>query len=533
MPSSLQTPSDADKNTRPATARWISFLLPRVTDLFFVALVLGLSCGLLGRVLLRDAGIGWHIRNGEQIWLTHSIPRADFFSSTMSGHAWYAWEWLYDLLIAGIHHLFGLNGVVFFSATVIAASFALALHFLLRRGANLLIAIGLLILGLGASAVHFLARPHVVTWLLAVVWFELLDSAAVDQRRRKTLFWLPILMILWVNLHGGFVLGFALVAIYFIGGSIDYFSHPDRRSEIAAWLKRLGTAFALTLAASFLNPYGYHLHVHVYRYLSDRFLMSQISEFLSPDFHAGAQQCFAVLLIVTIVILASARQKPSPSRLLVVLFAAYSGLYATRNLPTSSLLITLVVAPVLSETLVYAASAGHIAAWLRRCFSRVDLFGSRMKALDVNLRGHTWIVLVLASGLWACSHQGKFGSTRLINAYFDDKRFPVQATDYIAEQRIREPIFCPDSWGGYLIYRLYPETKVVLDDRHDLYGDEFIKQYLRIILVQPSWEKELDHMQVNWILVPRWSSLANILRLSPNWTTAHEDETAALFHRRP
>jgi hypothetical protein len=535
---SAQQPELQGRQTESANTRrsgkqhWLHFIIPSVPDILFVALLLGLSCGAGGRLLLRDADIGWHIRNGEQILASHAIPRTDSFSSSMSGHPWYAWEWLYDILIATIHHVSGLNGVVFFGAVIIAATFVLTLHLALRRGGNLLITFLLLVLSLAASAVHFLARPHLLSWLFAVIWFELLDSAAESGQSRHRLYWLPVLTVLWVNLHGGFLLGFALLAAYLIGGGIQYFSRREQRQQSASWLKQLGSVSALAFAASFINPYGYELHVHIYRYLSDRFLMSQISEFLSPDFHGAAQQCFAVLLIVTILAVASAAQRLAPSRVLVLLLAAYSGLYATRNLPTSSLLITLIMAPLLSDTVAQAGKSSTMASWLRRLFSRVDSFGSRMRSVDATFSGHVWIGLVLGLGLWACWHQGWVGERRLIDAYFDDKRFPVEASQYIAEHQIREPIFSLDYWGGYLIYRLYPETKVVIDDRHDFYGDPMIKDYLKILLVQASWEKQLDRMQVNWILVPRWSSLANMLRLTPNWTAVHEDETAALFHRQ-
>jgi hypothetical protein len=523
---------EAERMPKSIRPNWIHLIIPPVTDLLLVALSLALSCGAMGRVLLRDSDIGWHIRDGEQMLLTQAIPRANSFSSTMNGHTWYAWEWLYDLLIAGIHHLAGLNGVVFFTAVVIAATFAFALRVALRRGGNLLVSLFLVVLALGASSVHFLARPHVLTWLLAVIWFDVLDSSASKHETSKRLFWLPLLMVLWVNLHGGFVLGFALLAIYLAGGSVEYLIHQERRDQIASWLKYLTGVTALTIIASFVNPYGYRLHVHVYGYLSDRFLMSQISEFRSPDFHSAAQQCFAILLIVTGIGLASAREKLVPSRLLVLLFAAYSGLYATRNLPTSSLFMVLVLAPVLSATLFQAANDPDVASWLRRLFVPLTSFGSRMQELETNLRGHVLVVLALAVGIWASLHGGTVGSAQLIRAQFDPKQFPVTAADYISGHSVRGPIFSLDYWGGYLIYRLYPETKVVLDDRHDLYGDQFIKDYLKIVLVQPSFARELDLMKVEWVLVPRWSSLANVLRLMPNWTAVHEDETAALFHRQ-
>ena len=531
--SELQGRPTALAHERNSAKRWLQFVVPSVPDLLFAALLLGLSCGAGGRLLLRDSDIGWHIRNGEQILVSHAIPHVDSFSSTMSGHSWYAWEWLYDAFIAAVHHVFGLNGVVFCTAAIIAATFVLTLHFMLRRGGNLIVAFFLLILSLGASAVHFLARPHVLSWLFTVIWFELLDSAASNDESRNRLYWLPGLTVLWVNVHGGFVLGIALLAIYLVAGGIEYLSHHERHQELASGLKRLGSVTALTFAASFINPYGYHLHVHIYRYLSDRFLMSQISEFLSPDFHGAAQQCFAVLLILTIMVLASARQRLAPSRVLVLLFAAYSGFYATRNLPTSSLLIVLIIAPLLSNTVAQAGESSTVAAWLRSLLLRLDSFGSRMRKVDLAFRGHLWIVLICALGVWACMRQGRLGATRLINAYWDEQRFPVEAVSYISDHHIREPIFSLDYWGGYLIYRLYPETKVVIDDRHDLYGAQLIKDYLKIVLVQPAWEKQLDQMGVEWILAPRWSSLANMLRLTPKWTAVHEDGTAVVFHRNP
>jgi hypothetical protein len=518
-------------------SRWLQFLIPSVADSLFVAVLLGLSCGALGRLLLRDAGIGWHIRNGQLMLQTHSITRVDSFSATTSGQPWYAWEWLYDLLIAAIHQVLGLNGVVFYSAAIMAAAFVLVFQLAMRRGGSLPITFFLLVLAMGASAIHFLARPHVLSWLLTVVWFEVLDSAASgtgldsEPNNGRRLFWLPILMLLWVNLHGGFLLGFALLGIYLIGGAIEYFTDRDRREATGRWLTRLGLVTSLSLLASFINPYGYKLHLHIYRYLSDRFLMNHVTEFLSPDFHGVAQQCFAVLLLVTIAALASARRKPQPTRLLVILLAAYSGLYASRNLPVSSMLLTLMVAPLLSETVAKAGENAEIAAWLRSLLSRMHNFGIRMGKMELRFQGHLWLVLVFVLGFWACLHGGRLGSAQLVNAYFDDKRFPVEAADVIAKRDIREPIFCPDQWGGYLIYRLYPHTKVLVDDRHDLYGDQFFKDYLRVVFVQPGWDKLLDEQHVNWILVQKDSSLGTILEQTSPWKLVHEDGTAVLFHR--
>jgi hypothetical protein len=195
------------------------------------------------------------------------------------------------------------------------------------------------------------------------------------------------------------------------------------------------------------------------------------------------------------------------------------------------MLLVLIIAPLLSETIAQAGENPEIAAWLRAVFSGLQSFGARMEKLELNFQGHLWLVLAIVLGLWACMHGGKLGSTQLINAYFDDKRFPVEAAEVIAQRGIREPIFCPDLWGGYLIYQLYPQTRVLVDDRHDLYGDQFFKDYLRVVFVQPDWEKVLDEKHVDWVLVEKNSSLGTILGLTPGWKLIHEDATAVLFQR--
>src|SRR5580693_5518166 len=112
----------SEKANPPRAGRW---LIPSIGDLIFVALLGLLWFTALSVRLLGDAGIGWHIRTGQLILRTHSVPRVDPFSSSMSGQPWFAWEWLYDVVVGWLEGAAGLNGVVLFTASVIAATFAL------------------------------------------------------------------------------------------------------------------------------------------------------------------------------------------------------------------------------------------------------------------------------------------------------------------------------------------------------------------------------------------------------------------------
>jgi hypothetical protein len=488
----------------------IRFLLPSAADLVFVVVLFSLSIGVLAPRLLGDAGIGWHIRNGELILQNHAITRTDPFSASVGGQVWYAWEWLYDISIAAIHDHLGLNGVILFTAGLISLTFAVVLHVAIRSGAGLPGASLFVALATGASTIHFFARPHVLSWLFTAIWFWLFDSAETDPAHSRRLYWLPFLMLLWVNLHGGFVVGFVLLGIYFLSA---LFGRSAQRA------KTLGVVGVLCLAASFMNPYGYQLHVHVYRYLTDRFLMDHIEEFLSPNFHGVAQQCFAALLLVSMIAMAARQERLRPSQLMVLLFAVYSGLFASRNLPVSSILITFIVAPILTRAIEQEHAPTPAKALLRRWTA----FSTRMTHMELRSRGHGWPTVIFIALLWACWHGG------WVHTGFDAKRFPVKGVDYIAQHKIGDPIFCPDYWGGYLIYRLHPQNRVVVDDRHDLYGDQFLRKYLRTIRVEPDWNELLDEYHVRWALLPAGSSLANILRASGKWEVRSRDDVGVLF----
>jgi hypothetical protein len=512
--------------------KWLRLAMPSVCDLVFVLLLLALTWGALAKGLLGDAGIGWHIRTGELIRSTHSIPRVDPFSSNMRGQPWFAWEWLYDLVVSMVHGWAGLNGVVLLTAIIIALTFALVFRKMTARGAHLPVAIGMLLLALAASSIHFLARPHVLSWLLVVVWFGVLERFEADGNWQR-LGWLPALTLVWVNVHGGFLLGFALLGIYLASALLSGWTARNGIEKVSARararvLMLAGIACAVVTLA---NPYGYQLHLHIYRYLSDRFLMDHIDEFLSPNFHGLAQKCFAGLVLLAVIATAGARKKIMHSQLLVILFAIYTGLLAARNIPISSILLALIVAPQISVILREMAGSREVAEGWRRGVAHFDRFSGRMASLDSDLSGSLWSAAAVLLLLWVSTHQGRLGPAQVMDARFDDKRFPVQAADVLASKGGGEAVFCPDRWGGYLIYRLYPQSLVAVDDRHDLYGSDFLKRYLKVVHGEPGWEDALNQMHASQALVPADSTVVSLLSESSQWTVAYRDGTAVLFKK--
>lgn len=516
--------SSLPRNSSAST--WVRWALPSPSDMIFVALLGSLCFTGLATKMLGDAGIGWHIRTGQQILSTHRIPRVDPYSSIMSGKRWIAWEWLYDAIVGALDSAGSLNGVVWFNAFVIAATFAITFQSMITRGTKFFAALVLILLALSASMIHLLARPHVVTWLFVVIWFNVLDRSEQESMagkiaaRSRQLWLLPAIMVIWVNLHGGFLFGLVLCATFWLSALSSWRATAQTFDDTLlrlACVKRLRDLTAVTLlcaAATFVNPYGWALHRHIISYLRNPFLMDHIEEFQSPNFHQLAPRCFLILFLATFAALAVRKRSLKTSELLLLLFAIYAGLFASRNIPVASILLVLIVGPLLPPL---------------RALSKLS---KRMTTADSTLRGHIWIILAVVFVLFVDFNGGRFAGKVLANAHFDPSRMPVAAVDHLESIRISSPVLTSDFWGGYVIYRLYPGSKVLLDDRHDLYGEQVLASYLKMFRAQPGWDDFLREYNVRCVLMPRNAPISAMLSQTPVWKSIYSDDLAIMFVRK-
>ena len=510
-----------------APAVWLRWVLPSFADVFFLVLLAILAFSPMSAGLLGDADTGWHIRNGEQILATHTIPRTDPFSYTKQGEPWYAWEWLYDVGIAAIHHVSGLNGVVLFTAAILSLTFALLFRLILRRSGNLAVAAFLTLLAAAAAQVHMLARPHVLSWLLTLLWVE--NLCRFEEGARWALFWLPPLMLLWANLHAGFILGLVLLGVFATGSICSALTTP--RAGDRARITQLIVVFFICLLTTLLTPYGYRLPVHVVGYLSNSFLMNNIDEFRSPNFHVFVYQYFELYIPLVIAVVVRGRDRLTPAGFLLMLFSLHAGLYAARNIPISAIIMGLILGPPMTLAVsVQSASSLHL-RWLRSLLDAGQDISDSMTRLEGQLHGHLLATAVMAASVALVLNGGHVLSRQLLAAHFDEKIYPVKAAQFIAQRGIRDRLFSSDTWGAYLIYRLYPGMRVYFDDRHDFYGEAFVKEYGDALSGSRRWREPLDHYQVEWALLPVDSPLASLLRESKDWHAVYDDGMAILFTR--
>jgi hypothetical protein len=485
-------------------------MLPTAAGVLFAGILLTFCFTPMSLLLLRDADTGWHVVAGRQMLATHAVPRVDDFSFTRRGEPWFAWEWIFDVAAGAAYSARGLGAVAALGALLVAASFGLLYRRLVQRGAPVPLALILTLLAFAAGVVHLHARPHLVSWLMVVVWIEVLERW--QQARSRMVWWLPLLMVLWVNLHGGWLLGIALVGICSLAAVV--MPNRGRPGSII-----LGVLVAC-VAASFVNPYGAQLHAHVARYLGDSYLMSNIQEFGRPNFHEGSALAFEALLLIAIAAFAFGR--PRTVDVLIALFSVYLGLTATRNLPLAAILIACAMAPALADAVARGAAGRR--PW-QRFAGAVVRSSQRMVATEMQLTGA--LLPAVAIGVVALALVVRRGELR--NAQFD-ARFPAAAATFLAAQHA-ERVFSTDQWSSYFIFRLYPQTRVAFDDRHDFYGSEFVRRYVQTIESRPGWEKLLNESGADYVVLPKDATLSAVLRQQSAWRVVFEDQTSVVFRR--
>jgi hypothetical protein len=477
------------------------FVVPSLPDLFFVFFLfwafLASPQGWQG--LLRDGDTGFHIRTGQWILSTGSIPTHDPFSFARPDAPWYAFEWLSQVLFSTLNGWAGLKGVVFFSGVVLAITFAVVLRHALWRGASALLTVFLALVAGSAASLHFHARPHIFTMLLLAVALWMLDR---DRAAPTRWIWsLPLVTVLWVNLHGGFMLFVVLLALLALGSLLE-----GKRD----FARRYALLFALCGAASVINPYGVRLPLHVIEVVRSRWMMSLVDEFKAPDFRSESHLAFMVLLFLSLAVLIPLLRKNRITDALWILFLAYCSLTAVRYVA----LFAIVCLPIIATE--WSAFLGEF----RLGRQALDAFAPAAGRVQ-----HTSIWPVVFIG--ALPLMGGIAWP----TDFDRTEFPVEIAASAPKPVLASRLFTTDQWANYLVFK-NPSQRVFIDSQHQMYGERVLADALGMMLGRHDWRQLLDQYKIDAVLCPHDAALASLLLQDASWTQVSATDQATLFARK-
>jgi len=450
-----------------------------------------------GDTLLQDSDSFWQIKIGQWILDHHALPYTDFYSFTRPGEPWISTSWLSQVLFAASYAQWDWAGPVVLTLLAIAASAAILVYLLdahLEIPRSVLFAMLALVLSLH----HILARPHMLALPVMIAWVGVLMNAA-DRKVTPSWVWLP-LMSLWANLHGGFVLGLALIGPMAIEAIWTLESGKQIRL-LARWFV-FGVA---AMAAACVTPYGWRTLLGATNILNLGELLSVISEWTPANFASFSAFEAAILGLIALGLFRGLTL--SPPRILLILLFTWMGLTHVRSIEAFAFLVPLVLAKPLGEgSPLPQLDALATQSWAARY---VTIMGALMIALAI------WT----STSIYMSHHRFTFTVDQT----------PVAAVDLLRERKAQR-VFNGYQFGGYLISRDVP---VFVDGRAELYGEKFVMDFFKAAEgKRPDLlPRLLDEYKIDATLLGADTPAPQILDHLKGWKRLYADNIAVIHVR--
>jgi hypothetical protein len=450
---------------------------------------------------IEDPDIWWHLRTGQWVVAHGHVPIQDPFSMFGAGKAWIAYSWLFEVLVYGLHRNFGLTGLVAFTVTM-SFVIGLTIHLLLRRARLPFVAEVLLLAVIFASLKPLLSpRPWLFTILFTAIELRLIFSLRRSWKLLPALV-LPLVFVLWANLHIQFVYGLAILAFLTVESIIHRFAKsglPQTDSNalsVTDSLLLLGSCLAATL----VNPYHYRVYLAILEYVTQSGAFQNISE-LHPMFFRSLADWLVLSLTLTGAFVLGWQRRWNIFFLALFVTAACFAFRARRD----AWFMALVVAAIVSEFATTKTASGYF-----------DFTKERVAA----------VIFGLLLCLYGLSHLRAVSEDSLVKAV--ELHFPAQAVKFIRSNQLAGPIYNSLDWGGYLIWSL-PEFPVAMDGRTNLHGDERIARSLATWNGSMAWAKDPELLRARLIIAQTGKPLTYLIRGDPRYRLVYEDNTAAVF----
>ncbi len=413
-------------------------------------------------------------------------------------------EWLSQIILFFSYELMGWHGVILTTALVLALTFAL-MFFLLARKLRATIALGVTTVSFLFASIHFMARPHLLSYPIVVIWVYSLATAC-DENRRPSLWLLP-LMTLWANLHGAFTLGLVFAAGFGFEAAVR--AHAAiRRRVVTAWLLFWFSA----LAAGCITPIGYHGMLETYNVLNLGPILQNIGEW--RPLNAGDDYAHEAILLMLLALALIFGVKIGFPRALLVLGILHFGLKHVRGLPMVAL----------SWPFLLASSLQSQFAFLRPTVDSWPLFGARKPgSLPAIIGVAGTIIIIVALG-------AAYPRVRPVINYSPSVS-PKAAVDYFLQQNISGPVLNDYNFGGYLIFR---GIKTFIDGRVLPFGRRFANDYFEARNIQnlAKLDEMADTYNVTWTLLRLDTTVTYYFDHSPRWRRLYADDIAVIHVRR-
>jgi hypothetical protein len=528
-------------------------MIPKITRTICLLLFFTFILGIFS-IEVKDPDVWWHLKTGEYIYKTGTLPATDPFAYTSLSKDPIHPEsnrikfiltqyWLAQLFFYWIYKSLGLQGIIYLRASIFVLLSFLVYRSLRREGAGFYSSLALL-----APLVIMLhaftgERPQLFSFLFSFLLIFLLEGFRKTCRMRNEslppagerrslkgspmayLLPIPFIMLAWGNMHGGFILGIAIILGYLLGESLKYYLKRFGKALSSGQMKLFVLAELASAAAPFINPNGFNVISFLMEFESGLY-KKMIIESMSPIFfwQSGYRDAYLIiyflLLSLTVLIFLMNIKKLDLTDSFITTGLAIMSLSSSRYIPFFAPVAVLMIARYGSAAFQKLPRS----AFLKTMREKADLPLSILLSLS--------LIMIINN-----NHEALFRSGIKANT------FPEGAVKFLKDNKIPGNMFNPYVWGGYLIWELYPDYKVFIDGR-GLIGEVFFQEvkilqaYPEKFEGKPEWQDMLSAYNINFILTfsvdnfsGRLVPLVYALLNDPQWQLIYMDNISLIFVR--
>ena len=459
---------------------------------------------------VQDPDFWWHLRIGRWMVENGKLPSHDLFTFTVPDHIWTDHEYLTEVLMWLIYSATGALGLSIAFGLITWAGFLL-IYRQVRRQPFVIVGLGL---ALGALAGWPIWGPRAQMITFALSCLELYWIQGYLSGRSRALNFFPLVMAVWANLHGGWVIGFAWLGVALVAELIGW--AWDRHNPAhKAHVRFLAIVTAASLVAVLATPHGFSLYLYPFQTQGSVAQQKLIVEWFSPDFHQIYLRPFEAM--VFIVIAGFALRRPRMYEFLLTLAGLGLALQSVRH-------VALFVA---AATPVMIASYSDY--WKELAAGRGWRLHLPARPLFAAV---TAVVLLIVTIVAAIKIDADVNPA--VQQKLDASSYPIGAADWLAAHpEVGTRMYNQYGWGGYLAFRFYPEPnrKVFIFGEAELMGDPLLNQYNEVQNLRPDWKGILDQYQVDYVIFNKGEALSNVLATQPEWKLVYQDNVAVIFIR--
>lgn len=501
--------------------------VPSVFDLIvstvFVAMV-------ISSPIISCYDIWWHLKTGDFL-LKGIFPTQDIFSFTAFGKPWILHEWGSEVLFALAYKGMGISGLILLKSFVVALMFGLVFNMMLRRNINILVCLAFTLILMIGNAGSWSIRPHIFTNLFLVMLFYIYIEFR-HHKNQKALRFLPLIFLVWINLHGGFIIGFMFLGICIIAEVITVFVQYDKEKSLSFdECKRLVLYTIASFAVCFINPNTYKGVLYPLMYLGNQMDSHLLSEW-NPTTIREDFEFFIIVFFFLIGLLFNKKKLFLYEIFLMLVFIGFA-FSAKRHVSIFTLVAIPIVTPLWQNIIFfgYDRILDVASDRLKQLLQKIsEYFNNRsiwFYLMEKQLKYHMIPVLVLICFILLCSFKGE-----KLNMGLDQSRYPIEMVEYIKSNNIKGNIFNQYAWGGFLLWSI-PDRKVFIDGRMDVYKKEISDQYLMIIHLKKGWEDVLKKYSIEHVVVKKDNIISRFLaKVSDEWIISKETDNAYLFSKK-